>query len=217
MFSRIGVVGDSYASGVIFNNTTEIGTFYNVSWIQQLCRKHGVTGVNFSFGGLTTKSWLTSTYGLQKLTAEKPCDLIYLCLGINDYYNLGLSYLGTPDDISTKSDTFYGNYAKIIDEITSKSSKTRMILCTLAYTDSDAQNQLIDEFNIAINNIGKHYNLPIGDLNKNDYFNNSFYNANKAGGHPNVVNYSGMSNAYEEICQTAMYKEPNYFNKLFIE
>ena len=216
MFSRIGVVGDSFASGVIFNGGDEIGTFYNISWVQQLCRKHGVTGVNFSTGGLTTRSWLTSTYGLQKLNAEEPCDLIYLCLGINDYYILGLSYLGVPDDISTKSDTFYGNYAKIIDNIISKNSKTRMILCTLAYTDNEEQNELIDAFNIAINNIAKHYNLPIGDLNKNGYFNNTFYNANKEGGHPNAVNYSGMSNAYEEICQTAMYENPNYFNKLFI-
>lgn len=211
LFQRVGVVGDSYASGELWKNNTNIGDIYAISWIQQLARKYGFTGVNFSEGGLTTRSWLTSDKGSTLLQSTNACELMLLCLGINDYYSLGESYLGTPSDIDSGADTFYGNYAKIIRQIWDKYNKTRIIMFTLANNDNLP---LVEKFNTAIKNIATHYNVPIGNLNTNFYINSNEYKQ-MIDGHPTVVNYNGLSSAYSEIISDVIANNQSYFNSLY--
>lgn len=211
LFTTIGVIGDSYASGEIWYGSVNYGDKYIISWLQQLSRKYGFTGYNFSSGGLTTRSWLTSDKGLALMQTTENCELMLLCLGINDYYSLGESYLGSESDIGTNADTFYGNYSKIIDNVISKNEKTRIILFTLANTDNLP---LIEKFNSAIKKIGTHYNIPVGDLNTNFYIRSDGYKQ-MSGGHPTVVNYNGLSSAYDEIIGDVLYNNQNYFNTLY--
>lgn len=211
LFQRAGVVGDSYASGELWNGGTNLGDKYSISWLQQLARKYGFTGVNFSEGGLTTRTWLTSTKGLNLMQSTESCELMLLCLGINDYYSLGESYLGSPSDMNTKADTFYGNYSKIIDSIKAKNDKTRLIIFTL---ENINKLPLVEKFNTAIKNIGTHYNIPVGDLNTNYYINSDGYKQ-MDGGHPTPINYNGLSTAYDEIIKDVIYHNQSYFNILF--
>lgn len=211
LFQRVGVVGDSYASGELWKDGTNLGDIYSISWLQQLARLYGFTGFNFSEGGLTTRSWLTSTKGLSLLQSSTACDLVLCCLGINDYYSLGESYLGSPSDIGTNADTFYGNYSKIINSIKTKSNKTRIILFTLANTDNLP---LIENFNTAIKNIATHYKIPVGNLNANYYIKSSNYKQ-MIGGHPTFVNYNGLSTAYSEIIRDVIVDNQSYFNSLY--
>ncbi len=211
LFLRVGVVGDSYASGEVWYNNINYGDKYDISWLQQLARKYGITGVNFSAGGLTTRSWLTSVKGLSLMQSSEVCNLLLLCLGINDYYSLGESYLGSPTDMDTGADTFYGNYGKIINSITQKSKRSRMIIFTLANTDNLP---LIEKFNAAIKNIGAHFSIPVGDLNTNYYINSNAYKQ-MSDGHPTVVNYNGLSTAYSEIISNVMSNNQSYFNTIY--
>lgn len=211
LFQRVGVVGDSYASGELWKNGSNLGDIYAISWLQQLARLYGFSGVNFSEGGMTTRSWLTSDKGSSLLQSTDACEMMLLCLGINDYYSLGESYLGTPSDIDSGADTFYGNYGKIIRQVWGKYNKTRIIIFTLANNDNLP---LIEKFNTAIKNIGTHYNIPIGDLNTNFYINSNEYKQ-MISGHPTVVNYNGLSSAYSEIISNVIANNQGYFNSLY--
>ena len=212
LFQKVGVIGDSYASGELWNGNTYIGDIYSISWLQQLARIYGFTGINFSEGGLTTRTWLTSDKGLKLMQSSDNCDLMLLCLGINDYYHLGESYLGSASDIGTNNDTFYGNYSKIINDVITKNNKTRMIIFTLANPN---QLPLIDNFNTAIKNIAAHFSIPVGDLENNYYVKSDEYKK-MSGGHPTVVNYNGLSTAYSEVISDTLKNNQSYFNSLYM-
>lgn len=214
LFETIGIVGDSYASGVIYSDSDNFVTKYNKSWGQILARETGCIVTNFSEGGLSTRSWLTSNKGLPLLKSEAPKELYILCLGINDWYHLGDSYLGTLEDITSHEnytdygDTFYGNYGKIIENIKEKAPDCFMIMSTIA--DSSREN-----FNEAIENIAEHYALPIIKQHADNYFQSDFYKNNMIGGHPTAINYSGMAKALRRMIEQCLKDNVEYFKQAF--
>lgn len=214
IFDKIGVVGDSFASGEIYRpDGTLIGDNYKISWLQQLARRNGFTGFNFSGGGMSTRTWLTSERGLTKLNSSDICDLYILALGINDYYGLGESYLGTENDITTKADTFYGNYAKIIEAIQAKSSTSKLIMLDIAIrnNESSTNKTLINKFNNAIVKIANHYNIPVAYQNNNRYFKLDLYRNSMYHGHPSIVGYSAMATQLENTISECMFANQSYF------
>lgn len=214
IFDKIGVIGDSFASGEIYKpDGALIGDNYKISWIQQLARRNGFTGFNFSTGGLSTRTWLTSSHGLEKLNSSDICDLYILALGINDYYGLGESYLGTENDITTKADTFYGNYAKIIEAIQAKSPSSKLIMLDIAIrnNESSATKALIKKFNDAIVAIANHYNIPVAYQTKNRYFELDIYKDSMYHGHPSIVGYSVLATQLENTISESMIANQSYF------
>lgn len=214
LFTDVGVIGDSYASGEIYaTDGSLIGDKYKISWIQQLARKNGFTGYNFSEGGLSTRTWLTSEYGLKKLNNSEACNLYILALGINDYYGLGESYLGTQEDIDSGNDTFYGNYAKIINAVKEKAQNAKIMISTIAIRniESSATKTLIKKFNDAIINIANHYSIPIIRQDKYSYFNSASYSDNMIHGHPTAVGYAMLSTELEKCIGIAMVENDTYF------
>lgn len=214
LFSKIGVIGDSYASGEIYSTTSElIGDIYRISWLQQLARRNGFTGYNFSKGGLTTRSWLTNEKGLSLLNSSDACKLYILALGINDYNSLGESYIGVESDMDITADTYYGNYAKIINAILTKSSNAKIIICKLAIRKdaSSATRTLITKYNDAIVNIGSHFGIPVANITEHTYFNSDSYKNLMRGGHPSAVGYSALATAYENVLSETMMQNHDYF------
>ena len=92
--------------------------------------------------------------GLKLLNSSEQQQLYICALGINDYYHLGESYLGTIADIQTKVDTFYGNYAKIIEAIKQKSPNAKIIMLT-----TTGYHSVTMKFNKAITDIVNYNNL----------------------------------------------------------
>ncbi len=128
IFDRIGVVGDSLASGEmayggsVDESTTNYVDMYEYSWLQFIARWCGSTGYNFSKGGLSTRTFLSDVGGqLGKMNnAENKCKCYFIALGHNDK-NQGVP-IGTANDIdltnyNNNADTYYGNYAGIIQRI----------------------------------------------------------------------------------------------------
>ena len=208
MFQKFGVIGDSYASGQIFEHNGDNVTKYELSWGQILARKSGSSCINFSKGGLTTSTWLTDSVGLQKLQSEESLQLYILALGINDVTKG--TELGTiadiKEDYTQNPNTFYGNYAKIIELIKIKSPNCKLIMSTMA---NNTENY--SSFNNAILEIANHYNIPTIKQYDNDFFNSSFYKNNMIYGHPTAPIYSGMSNAIEDLICECMIDNINYF------
>lgn len=219
-FEKFAVVGDSYASGEIYvadpsqSKGYTVADYYQKSWGQILARKYGATCINLSVGGLTTRTWLTSSHGLTKMLAEKPQELYLCALGINDEISLGTSYLGTIEDItnyesySDYPDTFYGNYGKIIEQIKAYAPKSKIVLMSMAYL----YNATEDNFTAAIKNIANHYNIPFINI-KDDafYAKDSIYKTGQSYNHPTASLYAGMAKANERLfcqCTVSYY---NYF------
>lgn len=206
LFEKIGVIGDSYASGEIYPGGIPDDK-YSVSWGQILARKNGVTCTNFSRGGLTTRSWLTDNMGLSKLNSSEPQNLYYISLGINEDYKMGTGYIGTEADMDSGADTFYGNYAKIIKAVQAKAPYAKIIIIDYAWAKSDT-----DPYFVATKNIATKFGLPL-IKHRDDGFLSSdkFKHELMEYGHPVAISYAAMASAFEKLTIKAIRDNIAYF------
>ena len=209
LFERIGVIGDSYASGEIFTGGHYVD-HYPLSWGQNLARMCGVDVVNLSSGGLTTRSWLTAARGLPMLKSTEAQNLYMIALGINDVTNLGAGYLGSVDDLldewTGNPDTFHGNYGRIIGEIREHAPAAKIILMTLARNDG-----LRADYNTAIETIAEHEGIPVIRQYEDPFFTSTFYKS-MIGGHPTAVTYAGMALAIQRLFSRCAVQYKSYFD-----
>lgn len=210
LFEKFAVIGDSYASGELCFDGTYID-HYNISWGQILARKNGTSCINMSAGGVNTQSWLTHTKGLMLMKNSEPQDIYYLALGINDINTLGSNYLGSIADITEdykqNPNTFYGNYAKIIENIYQKAPSAKLVIFTTSLTNTALQRA----YNDAIIEIAGHYGIPCLKQYESDFFNSSFYLDSMSGGHPVAVVYSAMANEFDRMLCDLIYNNIDYF------
>lgn len=215
LFSKFGVVGDSFASGALYISDAYIDN-YAISWGQILARKKGTTCTNYSAGGLSTRTWLTHAKGLPSLLASPSEDIYFLALGINDYGKLGESYIGTISDItshasySAYADTFYGNYGKIIEQIKAHAPNAKLVLFTCANTDT-----VPALYNAAIIKIAEHYGIPYIVQAADDFFHSDVYTT-MDGGHPTAIGYAGMACAFERLLNRCVRNNLEYFKDAFM-
>ena len=133
-FETMGVIGDSLASGAS-NYSGGVSDRPIYAWGKFIEREHGIGVTLFSYGGATTRSWLTNSRGVTALNNANALDCYLIGLGVNDAYSLGADYLGTISDIhvgseSENADTYYGNYSKIIGAIKAKSPRAKIFCLT---------------------------------------------------------------------------------------
>ncbi|WP_436644657.1 SGNH/GDSL hydrolase family protein [Lactiplantibacillus plantarum] len=204
LFQKVGVVGDSYASGELAFDGQYID-HYEISWLQILARKDGFTGTNFSKGGMSTRTWLTNPNCMPLMQSSDAQDLYILALGINDAA-LGISYIGSEADIDNGADTFYGNYGKIIKAIQTKNPQAKLVIATIA-NDSD----VVKEFNEAITTIANHFTIPVIVQLDDPLFNSSFYKDTMIGGHPTGPVYASMAEAFERLIGQSMMDHLDYY------
>ena len=209
LFSKFGVVGDSFASGMLYFNEEYVDN-YAISWGQILARKKGTVCTNYSAGGLNTRTWLTHERGLASLQSKPAEDIYFLALGINDYGKLGESYIGTPNDIESQADTFYGNYGKIIEQIKAHAPNAKLVMFTCASTDT-----VPALYNAAIIKIAKHYGIPYIVQAEDDFFSSDVYTS-MVGGHPTAIGYAGMACAFERLLNRCVCNNLEYFQNAYM-
>ena len=158
LFEKIGVIGDSWASGYVYHNG-QWYTKYNLSWCQQLARRNGVSVTNYAYPGLSTRTWLTSDKGLSLLNSSAPENLYLLCLGLNDFA-LGDNYIGNIEDMETGADSYYGNYATIIKAIKNKAPNSKIVIFKTNYKGY-GNPELRAKFDVADENIASHFEIPL--------------------------------------------------------
>nr|DAV88464.1 MAG TPA: GDSL like Lipase Acylhydrolase [Caudoviricetes sp.] len=205
----IGYAGDSLMSGEMAYSVLDSNVYkdcYEFSWGQRLSAMIGGIATNFSKGGLTTQSWISTYINSQengnsndnvdrKFTTSKYQAYIN-GLGTNDTNRL--LTIGTIDDIdfdnyNNNADTFYGNYARILQKARDVSPKSYLFCLTIpTIWQSTAEAR---GYNDAIRNIAKKFEkCYIIDLYKylpvNDYISNYISN-----GHMNTQGYQWIAYA----------------------
>lgn len=217
-FLKIGCIGDSLASGESVykkeDGSTGYADLYDHSWGQFLARRYGIKCVNFSAGGLSTRSWLTHSRGWSLAQQEENlCNAYIIGLGQNDIGKLGADYLGTIDDIDldnyeNNADTYYGNYGKIIQLVKTLQPRAKFFLLT---------DPLVTGFNEAIIEIAnKMPDCYLIDLTKYSdmYKSDGYFRKNNRGGHYNSVAYNYMGKLIGEEISKYMYDNPDEFNQI---
>ena len=218
MFERIGVIGDSFASGVIYPSdytgaqADENYTHYEQSWAQCLGRMCGNTVINYSVGGCTTKKWMTnSLYGKPKMDTDDPCGLYILCLGINDSNaNTGVA-LGTISDIGTSEDSFYRWYGDIVAAIKAHAPDALIVFSTYCRIPTAATSANYTAYNNAIKALAEYYEVPCLVLTDDPFFNSDFYMNHMQNSHPTAAQYSGYAKGINRLLARSIVDNYSYY------
>lgn len=221
-FNKFGVVGDSLASGEAYSNAGGVSAYidnYDYSWGQYIAKEHGMECINFSRGGMTTRSWLTNQYGLPKAQATgNKCNAYIISLGVNDALTLGDDYLGTSSDInvmdpSQNADTYYGNYGKIISAIKAIQPKAKIFLTTIPDTRSD-----YTDFNAAVRTIATLftdvYLIDLASDSNISKFNQGFLPTQERYGHYNAIGYKYIGETFYDMLSRYMYQNNSEFEQI---
>jgi hypothetical protein len=219
-FRTIGAAGDSLASGeVCSNNTSDTNhDMFEHSWLQYMARQCGFTGINFSSGGLSARTWLTHTNGLPKARIEaNKCNCYIIGLGANDMNFDESTYLGTASDIGTNADTFYGNYSRIIEQLKIVQPKAKFFLLTLSwlYTETNPYISYSAHINEAVRTISQRYsNCYVIDLEHDDFYYTADVQGNMRSGHYNAIGYNMMGKHLAQLIGKYMYEHQSEFRQI---
>ena len=219
MFPKIGVLGDSYASGSLYHPDGSGWTGnYKQSWPQILGRMVGAKVVNFSKGGLSTKTWLVNdNYGLPKLLKTEPQNLYLLNFGINDntQINKGMLKVGSIADCKVdfldNPDTFYGCYGKIIGNIQKHAPGSKLIILSVA---RPKERKNMDP---RIKEIAEHFGIPFIYLPDDSFFISNYFIKGMYKGHPLSYGYAGMAKAIERLIILDIENNPSYYGTYYGE
>lgn len=219
-FRTIGVVGDSLASGEVCSNNSASTNhdMYEHSWLQYIARFYGFTGINFSRGGLSTTTWLTSKYGLSLAQAdENKCQCYIIGLGANDMkYDID-THLGTSADVGTDANTFYGNYSRIISELKAIQPKAKFFVITMSwlYTENSTYADYCRQINEAIRYIAENTdNCYLIDLEDDELYYTQDVQDNMRSGHYNAIGYNMMGMHLAKIIGNYMYEHQDEFRQV---
>ena len=208
-FNSIGAIGDSYTAASVKHSDGTWTDQTNQSYIATIGKRAGIEWSNYGVGGATTRDYLTNTNGMSKVLSSNANDFYFLALGINDSEKLGVSYLGSISDIkedyTQNSDSFYGNYGKIISQVLEHSPKAKLCMILIPL-----KGEVKTTFNNAIIEIANHFGIPYINPFDDMFFNSSLYNT-KIDGHPTCTGYVGMGLAYERLLSKCISDNVSYF------
>ena len=199
MFLDWGFIGDSLSSGEMdcYENGVHVSPpdcdFYEHSWGQYICRLCGTHGYNFSVGGQTAHGWINETgergWGNGVVGASANPKLAYtIALGTNDKYRISESYpVGTSADVNlvdyhNNANSFFGDYAGIIQRIRSIQPKAPIfVITTFKGLGTDEINNAIKQMpslfdNVYLIDMNTHFINPYGTW-KNGFVNVSHFSA----------------------------------------
>lgn len=209
-FRKFGVISDSLGVGHNtnpFNQEVKYRDIYN-SWGQVIARRYGTVCLNFGRSGATTKSWYTDPYCYTEFVkVDNLCQCYIMAIGTNDSEEIGsindIDWANKDNNL----DTFYGNYAKIIQKTNEVAPNAIVFCCTIPYPRNDVSK------NNAIRDICNNKNVKntyLVDLAEkyDTYFKSNYINGYYYLGHYNAAGYA----LYAEIVMTALNYVMNIHN-----
>lgn len=197
IFRKVTCIGDSYTAGYINLDGEErtIEPYY--AWPHYMETSTGNTWVNCGVSGANVLTWQTAEDGYQKCVDSGRSQAYVIGLLINDISNSERGIpLGTPSDIGTDAQTYYGGMSKLITRINALNPLAKIFVntCPAARVDHP--------YNEAIRYIVDYYSgtIPVHciDLVAMGIFkNNPSFNNDLVGGHYTGIGYEQMAEGYE--------------------
>ena len=228
MFRKVGVLGDSFASGTMYVDGVYVTQDYEQSWPKNLSRQHGVEIVRYSQSGWGAYTWLhassSNEHGLPQFERDiangNVCGLYLICYGINDSSssmtfgdkNGGMSYLGSESDIdesdyTQNANSYWGQMSRIIATIQHEAPNSKIVLTTLARENNSTRQAFSD----AVKDIAAYWNVPCLYLYGDKFFTSTFWNGGMDGAHPTAPMYAGMAVAMNRLLSQCIGDNYAYF------
>ena len=208
MFPRIGICGDSYASGGGI-----ISGVRPLTWGKNLERQIGSVVDIYAKSGQNVVQWVTdSTNGLVALLAGEECGLYWLAHGINGTSTDEL--IGTPADMSEnpRPATFYGQYAEAVEQIKTAFPDAKIVLQTITGTSySLYQASQYTKVNTAIRAIAEYCEVPVIDVVDDEFYKSRWYADSMRSNHPTAMLNAGIAHANRRLFARCVMANPAYF------
>lgn len=205
MFERVGIGGDSYASGGgIISGITAL------TWGKNLERQAGITVDIYAKSGQTVYEWLSDqNRGLPALLSGTECGLYWLQHGIN----IPDAGIGTPADMSANPHpaTFYGSYVEAIEQIKTTFPSARIVLANIIGTGYNLYLAQYNEINEAIAAIAQYCEVPLVDVGEDAFYRSYFYDTYNASNHPTAMQNAGIAMANRRLISKCIRNNPSYF------
>ena len=154
IFRTIAFVGDSLSSGEFQvrdpDGTSRYYDMFEYSWGQFIARKNGLTGYNFSRGGMTAKEYMESyaeSRGFWR--TDKAAQAYVIALGVLDlfYRNIPLGNIHDvhPEDWRKNAQTFAGYYGQIVSRYKEISPDAKFFFLTYLRTPDENRNAISEK------------------------------------------------------------------------
>lgn len=212
MFNSIGAIGDSYTAGSTKHSDGTWTKEREHSYIATMAKRAGIDWNNYGVPGASTRTYLSGVdgdIGINNVLSANANDFYFFALGINDVGMLGLDYLGTIADITSSytgnPDTFFGNYARIIERVMEHAPKAKFCLIKPPFKSGN-----YPTFRGAIEQIANHYGVPFIDLLDDPAMSSSVF-LTMSDEHPTLAGYSAMGLACERLFSKMVEKNVEYF------
>lgn len=205
IFRKVVCCGDSFTSGhIVDSDGTAHATNEDYAWPHYMEILTGNTWVNCGHSGANVITWQTMERGLPKAQASGKAQAYVIGLGINDGQSSTSRYVpvGTPSDIGTNNETYYGGMSKIIRSLADISPNAHIFVNTnpnIAYPDYD-----YTDYNNAIryivNEYKSTYKVHLIDLDalKEMYMISSIYK-DITHGHMTALGYEQFATIYYKV------------------
>lgn len=207
MFERVGVCGDSYASGGGI-----ISGIRPLTWGKNLERQAGITVDIYAKSGQNVMQWVTdTTNGLPALLSGPECGLYWLQHGINGTSTA--EQFGTLADIeaSPHPDTFCGQYTEAVEQIKTAFPNARIILATIIGSSFALYQSTYAEVNTAIRAIAEHCGVMLVDVADDDFYRSGWYSAWIRSNHPTAMQCAGIAMANRRLISKCIQEHGDYF------
>lgn len=207
MFERVGVCGDSYASGGGI-----ISGIRPLTWGKNLERQAGITVDIYAKSGQNVMQWITdATNGLPALLNGAECGLYWLQHGIN-----GTStpeQFGTLEDITTypHPNTFCGQYTEAVEQIKTAFPNARIVLATIIGSGFGLYQSQYSAVNNAIKAIATHCEVMLVDVADDDFYRSPYYSAWVRSNHPTAMQCAGIAMANRRLISKCIQENGDYF------
>lgn len=200
----IGMIGDSLMAGATYNHydsSTPLKDRGGCEWWRVLARESGAKYLNLAKGGQHTRSWLGNFLNTATQEGNRCCAYI-IGLGVNDAYTLGDSYLGSQSDIDLNNpdnngDTYYGNYAKIIQKLKAFNSRAKFFLLTEPRKTGDSNDKWNDAIRYIANLFDNCYLVDLQNMYNNTYISGFIEDTKGPQGHYPYITYCYMAKLIE--------------------
>lgn len=224
IFRTVAFIGDSLSSGefeaIDSDGNVSYHDLYEYSWGQHIARKNGLSGYNFSRGGMTAK-WYLESFAQENgfWDKEKAAQAYVIALGFNEIYCQN-SKIGDTADITKTSFSeerpFISYYAEIVKKYKEISPDAKFFFVTFPNDNARKGKEKTEEMVQALYALAEHFeNSYVIDLYQyGPIFDDKFINDYFLHGHMNPMGYIYVAKLIDSYIDYIIRTNPNDFKNV---